>query len=89
MLSSNIIQKKKIDTLSVPNRSQRSQSVMSSISLQDSQVQFYDAIEYFTSESDSDDSDDGSDDGSGGANKSNQAIVPGIIMIIKEELCCF
>ena len=51
---------------------------MSSLSLQDSQLQFYDAIEYFTSESESDDSDDASDDGSGGANKSiNTAIVPG------------
>lgn len=58
-------------------RAHRSQSVISSLSLQDSQVQFYDAIEYLTSESESDDSDDGSDDGSGGANKSiTHAIVP-------------
>ena len=61
------------------HRSQRSQSVMSSISMQDSQLQFYDAIEYFTSESESDDNSEESDDnGSGGNNKSIiKAIVPG------------
>lgn len=37
------------------SRAHRSQSVMSSVSLQDSQLQFYDAIEYFTSDSESDD----------------------------------
>lgn len=59
------------------HRSQRSQSVMSSISMQDSQLQFYDAIEYFTSESESDDNSEESDDGSGGNNKSIiKAIVP-------------
>ena len=65
------------------SRAQRSQSVLSSLSLQDSQVQFYDAIEYLTSESESDDSDDGSDDGSGSAPKPiSPAIVPGILLII-------
>ena len=62
---------------------------MSSISLQDSQLQFYDAIEYFTSESESDDSDDGSDDGSGGANKSNQAIVPGNYYTVRQHYIAF
>lgn len=38
-------------------KSQRSESIMSTLSLQDSQ-QFYDAIEYLTSESDSDDDSD-------------------------------
>lgn len=76
LVNVNSQQSPNIDSLNAPSRTQRSQSVMSSISLQDSQLQFYDAIEYFTSESESDDSDDGSDDGSGGANKSNQAIVP-------------
>lgn len=63
-------------------RSQRSQSVMSSISLQDSQLQFYDAIEYFTSDSDSEENDDNendSDNNEGGSNHKSQtsAIVPG------------
>ncbi|CAF0886438.1 unnamed protein product [Brachionus calyciflorus] len=40
------------------SRSQRSQSVMSSVSLQDSQLKFYDAIEYFTSDTESDDDSD-------------------------------
>ena len=40
------------------SRAHRSQSVMSSVSLQDSQLQFYDAIEYFTSDSESDDDSD-------------------------------
>jgi len=67
-----------VDVDGTLTRAQRSQSVLSSLSLQDSQVQFYDAIEYFTSESESDDSDEGSDEGSGGANKlTNNAIVPG------------
>lgn len=67
-----------IDVESNLTRTQRSQSVISSLSLQDSQVQFYDAIEYLTSESESDDSDDGSDEGSGGTTKTEikQAIVP-------------
>ena len=73
----------KIDVESSLSRAQRSQSVLSSLSLQDSQVQFYDAIEYLTSESESDDSDDGSDDGSGSAPKPiSPAIVPGILLII-------
>lgn len=40
------------------SRAHRSQSVMSSVSLQDSQLQFYDAIEYFTSDTESDDDSD-------------------------------
>jgi hypothetical protein len=59
------------------HRGQRSQSVMSSISVQDSQLQFYDAIEYFTSESESEENSEESDDGSGGANKSLTLHPPG------------
>lgn len=40
---------------------QRSQSILSSISLQDSQLQFYDAIESLTSESESDEDIDDSE----------------------------
>ena len=63
-------------------RSQRSQSVMSSISLQDSQLQFYDAIEYFTSDSDSEENDDNENDSDTNEANSNHksqisAIVPG------------
>ena len=62
-------------------RGQRSQSVMSSVSLQDSQLQFYDAIEYFTSDSDSEENDDNENDSDAneGANLKQQtsAIVPG------------
>ncbi len=63
-------------------RSQRSQSMMSSISLQDSQLQFYDAIEYFTSDSDSEENDDNENDSDANEGTSNQkqptpAIVPG------------
>lgn len=60
-------------------RSQRSQSVMSSVSLQDSQLQFYDAIEDFTSDSETDDdTDQESDNDVNETNKSQKsAIVPG------------
>ena len=63
-------------------RSQRSQSMMSSISLQDSQLQFYDAIEYFTSDSDSEENDENENDSDTNEGTSNQklptpAIVPG------------
>jgi hypothetical protein len=57
---------------------------MSSISLQDSQVQFYDAIEYFTSDSESDDdSDQDSDaDVNEALNKpQTPAIVPGLYIV--------
>ena len=54
---------------------------MSTLSLQDSQLQFYDAIEDFTSDSDSEENDDNendSDANEGGSNhKSQIAIVPG------------
>jgi hypothetical protein len=65
-------------------RSQRSQSIMSSVSLQDSQLQFYDAIEYFTTDTESDDDSDQDSDADGAdtsaANrtiKAAPAIVPG------------
>jgi hypothetical protein len=53
--------------------------VISSVSLQDSQLQFYDAIEYFTSDTESDDDSElDSDAEQNEANKSQkQAIVPG------------
>ena len=57
---------------------------MSSVSLQDSQLQFYDAIEYFTTDTESDDDSDQESDGDGAdANAVNRtikaapAIVPG------------
>ena len=59
---------------------------MSSVSLQDSQLQFYDAIEYFTTDTESDDDSDQDSDADGadtsGANrtiKAAPAIVPGKI----------
>ena len=55
---------------------------MSSISLQDSQLQFYDAIEYITSDSDSEENDDNENDSDTNEANSNHksqisAIVPG------------
>jgi hypothetical protein len=57
---------------------------MSSVSLQDSQLQFYDAIEYFTTDTESDDDSDQDSDADGAdtsaANrtiKAAPAIVPG------------
>ena len=68
------------------NRAQRSQSVISSVSLQDSQLQFYDAIEYFTSDTESDDDSDQDSDADNNDNISNNAnkintpaIVPGLL----------
>ena len=59
---------------------------MSSISLQDSQVQFYDAIEYFTSDSESDDDSDQDSDADVNEGLSNKpktpAIVPGLFIFI-------
>jgi hypothetical protein len=70
-------------------RAQRSQSIISSVSLQDSQLQFYDAIEYFTSDSESEDESDQESDLEAneanvtGLNKSNaSAIVPGINAVL-------
>ena len=58
---------------------------MSSISLQDSQVQFYDAIEYFTSDSESDDDSDQDSDADVNEGLSNKqktpAIVPGLFIL--------
>ena len=66
------------------SRAHRSQSVMSSVSLQDSQLQFFDAIEYFTSDSESDDDSDqetsdveASEQASMVCKPSKPAIVPG------------
>jgi hypothetical protein len=64
------------------NRAQRSQSVISSVSLQDSQLQFYDAIEYLTSDTESDDDSDQDSDADGANENLNlkpqaPAIVPG------------
>jgi hypothetical protein len=64
------------------SRADRSQSVMSSISLQDSQLQFYDAIEDFSSDSDSDEDSDQDSETEGNDTQSNikvhvPAIVPG------------
>jgi hypothetical protein len=54
--------------------SRRSQSVLSSMSLQDSQLQFYDAIEYATSYSESDEDSEESDvDGNGESNNTLQS----------------
>jgi hypothetical protein len=52
---------------------------MSSVSLQDSQLQFYDAIEDFTSDSDSDSGSDQESDGETAENNraKKSAIVPG------------
>ena len=68
-------------------RSQRSQSIMSSVSLQDSQLQFYDAIEYFTSDTESDDDSEQDSDADGADASANRtikaapAIVPGTSII--------
>jgi hypothetical protein len=62
------------------HRAHRSQSVMSSVSLQDSQLQFYDAIEDFTSESDSDSGTDQESDAEAtetATRSKKSAIVPG------------
>ena len=64
------------------SRADRSQSVMSSISLQDSQLQFYDAIEDFSSDSESDEDSDQDSETEGNDTQSNikvhvPAIVPG------------
>jgi hypothetical protein len=56
----------------------RSQSILSNISLQDSQLQFYDAIENLTSESDTepDDEDDSDLDDKQSSNLKNSKIQP-------------
>ena len=64
------------------SRADRSQSVMSAISLQDSQLQFYDAIEDFSSDSESDEDSDQDSETEGNDTQSNikvhvPAIVPG------------
>ena len=68
------------------HRGHRSQSVMSSVSLQDSQLQFYDAIEDFTSDSDTEsESDQDSDVEVASSRKSSKkpTIVPGKINLMK------
>ena len=71
-------------------RNQRSMSVMSNSSVQDSQLQFYDAIEYFTSDTDSDSDTEQESDVDGGDDKSiisstksptMTAIVPGTFIL--------
>ena len=65
------------------DQQERAASVNSSQSLQDSQLQFYDAIEYFTSDSESDDDSDQDSDGdvnettSAAIKSAKLAIVPG------------
>lgn len=62
---------------------------MSSVSLQDSQLQFYDAIEYFTSDTETDDDSDQetsdvepSEQGSGNKSIKQNAIVPGALFLL-------
>ena len=89
LIHSTTTKKKQLDPELQLSRAQRSQSVMSSVSLQDSQLPFYDAIEYFTSDTESDDDSDQESDAdvnesnvqlrsSSSAKKSQMsAIVPG------------
>ena len=82
------------------SRAHRSQSVMSTLSLQDSQLQFYDAIEYFTSDTESDDdsdqetSDVETNEAVNSVKSVKQAIVPGkdninLNIILRLDTCFY